>query len=184
MSAADTALQTRRAQTKWQADLALAVVALVWGLTFVVVKGALTEISTMYFLALRFAFASLCMTPLLIPVFRTAGRRAVWKGIGGGLIAGVFLWTGYLLQTFGLKYTSAGNSGFLTGLYVVLVPLISAAWYRKWPRAAELAGIAVAGVGMAVLTVPSLDRNFRLNRGDVLTIGCAVVFAGHLMAVG
>jgi drug/metabolite transporter (DMT)-like permease len=83
-----------------------------------------------------------------------------------------------------LKYTSAGNSGFLTGLYIVLVPLISAAWYRKWPTASELTGIGVATAGMTLLTIPSLDRGFRVNRGDLLTIGCAVVFAFHLLVVG
>lgn len=175
---------TKRPPAKWQADIALAAVALVWGSTFVVVKGALSEISTMYFLALRFGFASLCMLPMLWPVLRTAGGRALWRGIGGGFAVGVFLWAGYFLQTAGLKYTSAGNSGFLTGLYVVLVPLISAAWFRKWPLAAELAGIAIAGIGMTVLTLPSLDRSLHLNRGDALTIGCAVVFAFHLLVLG
>ncbi len=177
-------LSERRIPARWQADLALASVALIWGSTFVVVKAALGEISTMYFLALRFGFATACMAPMLVPVFRSSGKRAVWKGIGGGLVAGVFLWMGYLLQTFGLKYTSAGNSGFLTGLYVVLVPLISAAWYKKWPRRPELAGIAIAGVGMTVLTIPSVDRNFHVNRGDLLTIGCALVFAFHLLVLG
>lgn len=177
-------LQARRIPAKWKAELALAFVALLWGSTFVVVKEALSGISTMYFLALRFAFASLCMTPLLLPVFRSEGARAAWRGIGSGLVAGIFLWTGYLLQTFGLKHTTAGNSGFLTGLYIVLVPLISAAWYRRWPGIPELLGIAVAGAGMTVLTIPSLDRNLRINQGDLLTIGSAVAFAFHLMVVG
>ena len=184
MSAVETPLLVKPPRLRWQADLALGFVALIWGLTFVVVKAALNDISTMYFLALRFGFASLCMTPMLIPVFRAAGARSVWTGIGGGLLAGLFLWAGYLLQTFGLNYTSAGNSGFLTGLYIVLVPLISAAWYRKWPRVSELVGIAIATAGMSILTIPSLDRSFRFNRGDLLTVGCAVAFAFHLLVVG
>jgi drug/metabolite transporter (DMT)-like permease len=184
VSAVETPLLVKPPRLRWQADLALGFVALIWGLTFVVVKAALNDISTMYFLALRFGFASLCMTPMLIPVFRSSGVRSVWKGVRGGLVAGVFLWAGYLLQTFGLKYTSAGNSGFLTGLYIVLVPLISAALYRKWPTFPELAGIAVATAGMTILTIPSLDRGFRFNRGDLLTIGCAVTFAFHLLVVG
>ncbi len=68
-----------------------------------------------------------------------------------------------MLQTFGLKYTSAGNSGFLTGLYIVLVPLISAAIYRRWPQIPELLGISVATVGMVLLTLPSLERQFHLE---------------------
>lgn len=184
MSATEAPAIAKRSHPRWQADLALAVVALIWGSTFVVVKGALRDISTMYFLALRFGFAALCMTPMLFPVYRMGGLDALKRGITGGLVAGLFLWAGYMLQTFGLKYTTAGNSGFLTGLYVVLVPLISAAWYRKWPKASELTGIAIATVGMTVLTIPSLDRNFKMNRGDALTIGCAGAFAIHLLVLG
>jgi drug/metabolite transporter (DMT)-like permease len=162
----------------------LAVVALVWGTTFVVVKRALVEISTMYFLAVRFGLASLCMFLIFLPAFRRTDTRALWRGLRGGAIAGVFLWLGYILQTFGLKYTSAGNSGFLTGLYIVLVPLISAAVYRRWPQTAELLGIAVAAGGMVLLTLPTLGGGIHINRGDILTIGCAVAFAFHLLVLG
>lgn len=169
---------------RWQADLALAFVALVWGTTFVVVKHALLDISTMYFLALRFCVASVCMLVMFVPAFRRAGRRQVIQGLRGGAAAGLLLWLGYVLQTLGLKYTSAGNSGFLTGLYIVFVPLISAAIYRRSPLLSELAGISVATVGMALLTIPSMEHSFRLNRGDLLTIACAVAFAFHLLVLG
>ncbi len=172
------------APPRWQADLALAIVALVWGTTFVVVKNALTEISTLYFLTLRFALASLCMLLMFLPAFRRSAPGAIWRGLRGGATAGIFLWLGYVLQSLGLKYTSAGNSGFLTGLYIVLVPLISAAVYRRWPQARELIGIAVASAGMAVLTLPSLDGRFHMNNGDLLTVGCAVAFAFHLLILG
>jgi drug/metabolite transporter (DMT)-like permease len=171
-------------KTRWTADLALAVVALVWGTTFVIVKRALVDISTTYFLALRFALASACMLAIFLPAFRRATLGDLWRGLRGGAITGLFLWLGYVLQSFGLKYTSAGNSGFLTGLYIVLVPLISAAVYRRWPQAREIAGIAFATLGMFFMTLPNLDAHFRMNRGDVLTIGCAVVFAGHLLVLG
>jgi drug/metabolite transporter (DMT)-like permease len=167
---------------RWRADLSLAVVALIWGTTFVVVKSALGDISTMYFLALRFGLAALCMLALFTPAFRRAGRRAVLSGLAGGALAGVFLWTGYVLQTFGLKYTTAGKSGFITGLYIVLVPLISAALYRRAPRIAELVGILIAAGGLTLLTIPSLELH--MNRGDVLTVGCAVAFALHLIVLG
>ncbi len=179
---------TKASPARWQADLALAFVALVWGTTFVVVKHALTDISTLYFLTLRFAVASLCMLLMFLPAFRRAGRRQVYRGLKGGATAGLFLWLGYVLQTLGLKYTSAANSGFLTGLYIVLVPLISAAVYRRWPQISELLGILIASSGMALLTVPSMQHGFQLgfevNRGDALTIGCAVAFAFHLLVLG
>jgi drug/metabolite transporter (DMT)-like permease len=169
---------------RWQADLTLASVALIWGVTFVTVKRALNEISTMYFLAVRFGLAGFFMLLFFGLRFRGVGLAAVWRGLRGGAAAGVFLWLGYVLQTFGLKYTSAGNSGFLTGLYIVLVPLISASVYRRWPQIPELIGVAVASAGMALLTIPSLDRNLHMNGGDLLTVGCAVAFAFHLLVLG
>ena len=173
-----------KAPARWQADLALAFVALTWGVTFVVVKRALVEISTIYFLAIRFAIASVCMAAMFVPAFRRYGPRSVWRGLRGGAAAGVFLWLGYILQTFGLKYTSAGNSGFLTGFYIVLVPLLSAVLYRRPPQLRELTGIAVATGGMALLTFPSGHHGVQVNRGDILTIGCAVAFAFHLLVLG
>ena len=182
-------IKLTRSLARWQADLALALVALIWGTTFVVVKQALNEISAMYFLAVRFALASACMLLMFLPAFRRTEARAIWLGLRSGALAGIFLWLGYVLQTFGLKYTSAGNSGFLTGLYIVLVPLISAAVYRHWPQISELVGICIAGIGMMLLAIPSLDRNFhinhfQINKGDLLTIGCAIAFAFHLLVLG
>lgn len=176
-----------RVAARWRADLALTLIAIVWGATFVMVKQALHEISILYFLALRFGLATLSMLALFLPAFRKMSAPAFWRGFRGGAVAGGFLSSGYVLQTFGLKYTSASNSGFLTGLYVVLVPLIGAAVFRRWPQTRELLGVTVATAGLAILTVPSVDRGFsfsHLNRGDLLTAGCAVAFAGHLLVLG
>ena len=109
--------------------------------------------------------------------------RAVWAGLRGGALAGVFLWMGYILQTFGLKYTSAGTSGFITGLYIVLVPLVGAVIYRRRPNASEIVGILIATAGMVLLTIPSFTA-MRPNFGDVLTLGCAGAFAVHLVVLG
>jgi drug/metabolite transporter (DMT)-like permease len=87
-----------------------------------------------------------------------------------------------MLQTFGLKYTSAGKSGFVTGLYIVLVPVVGALIYRRAPQASEVLGILAATAGLVLMTLPSLE--LRMNVGDALTIGCAVAFAFHLLMVG
>jgi drug/metabolite transporter (DMT)-like permease len=173
-----------RAPARWKADGALALAALIWGTTFVAVKGAVRDMSTMYFLGVRFTFGAICMALLFSKPLRSVSRRHFLGGLRGGLVAGIFLWAGYAFQTNGLRYTTAGNSGFLTGLYIVLVPLFSAALYRKWPRRAELVGVGLAGAGMLVLELPSLQEGVSLNRGDLLTLGCAVCYAGHLMTVG
>ena len=176
-------VQTRH-HSRWQADAALALVAVVWGSTFVLIKDALADISTVYFLFLRFSLASLCLLVLFAPAFRKTPWRETAQGLGSGALAGLFLWLGYILQTMGLKYTTAGNSGFLTGLYIVLVPLIGAAFLRKRPTARETVGILIATSGMVVMTLPSLLANFTFNRGDLFTIACAVAFAFHLVTVG
>jgi drug/metabolite transporter (DMT)-like permease len=159
-------------------------VALVWGTTFVVVKRALDQISTFYFLATRFGLAAICMSLLFVPAMSRAGWRETRRGLLGGTIAGLFLWSGYVLQTFGLKFTSAGNSGFITGFYIVLVPLVAAMIYRRLPGAREAAGIVIATAGMAFLSVPSLTANAAINFGDLLTAGCALAFAFHLLMLG
>jgi drug/metabolite transporter (DMT)-like permease len=169
---------------RWRADLALVLVALVWGATFVVVKRALTEISTFYFLAIRFSLASLCLLALFSGAFRAVGAQEVWRGLRGGAAAGVFLWLGYTLQTFGLKYTTAGKSGFLTGFFVVLVPVLAAVIFRKRPQWIEVAGILVATAGIFLLTLPSVHGELHVNPGDLLTIGCAVAYAFHLLVLG
>lgn len=170
------------APPRWRADLSLAVVALIWGTTFVVVKSALAEISAVLFLALRFGLASLCMAALFARPLRRISSAEVLSGLRGGVLAGIFLWSGYMLQTFGLKYTTAGKSGFITGLYIVLVPLIGAVLYRRVPRLAELLGILIAAAGLVLLTLPSLE--LRINLGDALTLGSAVAFAIHLVVLG
>jgi drug/metabolite transporter (DMT)-like permease len=167
-----------------RADAALMLLTLVWGSTFVVVKGALQDASAMCFLALRFATAALCLVLLFLHSFRYMTKRELWCGLRGGLLVGVLLWLGFGLQTWGLERTTASNSGFLTGLYIVLVPLFSAAAYRRWPRPAELVGITVAGVGLVFLTAPSVRSHWTFNLGDILTIGCAVAFALHLLTLG
>jgi drug/metabolite transporter (DMT)-like permease len=184
VSSAVAGVARNRAPARWQADAALALVALIWGVTFVVVKRALAEISTMYFLAIRFSLASLCLLLLFLPSMRALGRSALARGLKGGLAAGIFLWLGYTLQTFGLRYTTAGKSGFLTGFYIVLVPLFGALFFRKWPRTAEIAGILVASFGIALLTVPTVHGDVRINRGDLLTIACAIAYAIHLLVLG
>ena len=123
------------------------------------------------------------MLVLFMPAFLRADRATVRTGLQGGAAAGLLLWLGYLLQTFGLKFTTAGKSGFLTGFYIVLVPPLGALLYGRWPQFRELAAIVIAGTGMVVMTFPSIRDKMAVNLGDALTIGCAVAFAGHILVL-
>ncbi len=166
----------RESGARGRAELALAAVAFLWGATFVIVKGALEDVSTFLFLALRFSMASL----LLAFWLRSRLVRRTPVAWAGGALCGALLFAGYALQTAGLRWTTASNSAFLTGLYIVLVPLLGSFVYRSRPRAAELGGAALAAAGTALLSggLPS-----EWNRGDLLTAGCAVAFAAHILAV-
>jgi drug/metabolite transporter (DMT)-like permease len=161
-----------------RAELALAGVTIIWGTTFVVVKSALAEVSTFVFLALRFWVAAAA----LILIYRSAIRK---QGIGAGVLAGGLLFAAYVFQTLGLERTTASKSAFLTGLSIPMVPLINSLVYRTRPRLVEVAGILIASLGMALMTLASLsDLRSGMSRGDLLSLLCAVTFAFHIVIIG
>jgi len=165
----------------WRAEFALASICLVWGATFVVVKQALGDISTLLFLGLRFSLATLVL--LAIFLFRRGIGNAFRRGpVLGGVLAGTCLFAGYFLQTEGLKYTTPGKCGFITGLYIVLVPLLSSLIERRGPGRFEWLGVALAMSGMALMAIDG--KSLRMNTGDVLTAGCAVMYAVHILVLG
>ena len=149
--------------------LFLLLVTAVWGWTFVLVKDALTQYPTLPFLQLRLVLALVVMVVL---VRRLPTRRELWVGsIAGAVLAG-----GYLAQTIGLTTTSPGNAGLITGLFVVFTPLINrffgaAVYWWTW--------VAVIGalVGTALLTGGPAGMGI----GDILVLGCAVLYALHIV---
>jgi drug/metabolite transporter (DMT)-like permease len=168
------------AHVRWRADLALVFVCMVWGATFVLVKEALADISTLLFLAVRFTMAATALTLVFLGPMRRAGNRG--QAVRGGAIAGVLLFSGYVLQTFGLKLTTATKTAFITALYIPLVPVFSALIHRRAPQAAESTGVLMAAVGMGLMTA---HRNLlEVSAGDLLVAGCAVAFALHIVALG
>lgn len=158
-----------------RAELALAFVCIIWGTTFVVVKRALDDISPALFIAVRFTIGATLL--LLVCLLRKPSGPRRWMA---GLITGFFLFLGYLLQTAGLKFTTPAKSGFLTALYIVFVPLFAALFYRKPPKPVEWAGVLLAAAGVGLMTLPATGLG-DINTGDVMTIGCAVVFAIHIL---
>ncbi|HKY72253.1 MAG TPA: DMT family transporter [Nitrospira sp.] len=152
--------------------LALLLTTFIWGATFPATKAALEQIPPLSFLALRFLLG----TVLIAAWFVVAGYR--WQRHQGilqaGSIATVFLFFGYALQTVGLYYTSASNSAFLTALYVVIVPIM----LRRFDVRVVTATV-IATAGLWLLVKPSTT----MNLGDVMTIGCAIAFAGHIVCL-
>lgn len=157
------------------AALALLAVTAVWGSTFFLLKDVVTRIPVADLLAVRFALASVGLALLMGPRLRL-DRRLLLPGAGLGLLYG----GAQVLQTLGLAQTAASVSGFLTGLYVVATPLLAALLLRQRIRAATWAAVGLATVGLAVLSLTGVSTGY----GELLTVLSAVVYAGHIVALG
>ena len=166
------------------ADLALTLIMAVWGSSFAILRGLMggSAASPLLLVSVRMAIASL----LLVPVLAVRGQLRLLRGalLREGLFCGALLGLGFLLQTEGLQRTTASRSGFLTGMLVVLVPLLEFLVFRKRPALPALLGVLLAFTGMTALSAPWADASHATLAGDWLTVGCALVFAGHVVALG
>lgn len=152
-------------------DLALLAVAAIWGTTFSLVGAAVQTTSPTVFLALRFGAAGLLMLCLLRG---SAWPPGVW--LHGGILA-LAGFAGFWFQTAGLRWTTPSRSAFVTGLSVVLVPAVVLLLFRRRPRLLSVAGAVLAAAGLVLLTSPGAGG---WNRGDLLTLGCALCFAFYI----
>ena len=159
--------------TAGRAAAGLVVVALIWGASFTVIKETLGALSPLVLVAVRFGLAASFASPAL--------RGLTRRELAAGLILGVLFWSGLAFQTAGLVLTTPSRSAFITGLSTPLIPLIGWAVYRTRPRAAVVAAVILAAVGLYYLTDPAGGGP---NRGDLLTVACALLFAGHIVAAG
>lgn len=145
----------------------------IWGATFVTVKDALASADAFTFVALRFTVGALAAGAFAWP---RLGSAEVWRR--GGLL-GVLLYGGYALQTVGLETTSPARSAFITGLTVVFVPFVSWALARRRPSVPAFVAPLLAMAGLQRMTGVTWGGG-PLLIGDVLTLGCAVVYATHI----
>ncbi|MDR7484543.1 MAG: DMT family transporter [Armatimonadota bacterium] len=165
------------ARLRLAADLSLLAVAAVWGLTFSLGKMVLAALPPFTYLAARFTIGAVLLVAVA-PARRAALPARSWMQAAA---VGVVFFLGYGLQTVGLRLTTASKAAFITGLSVVLVPVIASVWLRRRPRGWVWAGIASATAGLALLT---LDDPMGATLGDLLVLGCAVCFALHIVLVG
>jgi drug/metabolite transporter (DMT)-like permease len=160
------------------ADLGLLATAVAWGAAFAVLKDTLNTFQPMTLLAVRFAFAAV----ILSLVFIRRVSRMRWPDVKAGFIVGFFLFLGFIAQTYGLVYTTAGKNAFLTTTYVVVVPFMGWALTRRFPgfHAFLSAGLCIAGVGFLTLGGEGVGG---FNKGDALTLLCAVFYSAQLMSI-
>ena len=165
---------------KYKGEIALFTITIFWGVTFAIIKLALNDISPMLFTAIRFSFAALLLLPFLWkPLFNSN-----IDVIKAGLFLGLLYFIGFATQTIGLYYTTATKSGFITGTFVIFIPILQLILERKSPGKGNLIGIILVIIGLILLSskgmtvldiISELGSNF--NIGDTLTLICAVFYA-------
>ena len=170
-------------------DLLLLLTAVIWGVAFVAQRAGMEHVGPFTYNAVRFALGSLALLPLIAFSRQAAAHRqsptsaAKARPIGAiraGLIAGAVLVFGASLQQIGLVYTTAGKAGFVTGLYVVLVPLSGLFWKQKTGWSAWT-GAVLCVCGLFLLSVTSA---FTVERGDLIVLAGSFFWAAHVQVVG
>jgi drug/metabolite transporter (DMT)-like permease len=161
-----------------QAEIYLLGIVIIWGSTFAIIKGVLDQIPPFTFLAYRFLLAAF----VLYLIFWKRIKENIDKTtLKKGSLIGIFLFMGYAFQTVGLKYTTATKAGFITGLSVVLVPIISHFFIKEKVNRNSVIGVVLAFIGLWFL---NYNSSFSFNLGDFLVLLCAVSFAMHIISVG
>lgn len=163
------------------ADSILLFVALIWGVTFVVVQEAIEQLPPLAFNAVRFSMASLFLFLILLIFYRRQLKQLNRKMLGAGFILGIFLFGGYAFQTIGLQYTTSSKAGFITGLSVVLVPLFAYLILKQAPKWLAMIGAVAAASGLFFLTVGDA---MNMNIGDFYIFLCAICFGLQIVFTG
>ncbi len=171
----------------WRSDGLLLLTAVIWGTAFVAQRVGVDFVGPFTFNGIRFALGSLVLLPLIMTNTISNGRdRSQEKPVGrgvmifGGVLIGVFLFGGASLQQVGIVYTTAGNAGFITGLYVVIVPIMGLL-FRQKTTAGTWIGAFLAVFGLYLLSVTA---QFTMGYGDFLVLLGAFFWAGHVLVIG
>ncbi|MCF8232249.1 MAG: DMT family transporter [Bacteroidales bacterium] len=163
----------------FKADSLLLLTAAIWGFAFVAQRAGLEFVGPFTYNAVRFALGGLSLMPLL--TLKTNRRQVPgWNILYFGALAGVALFLGSSFQQVGLQYTTAGKAGFITGLYVIIVPILGLIWGDKAGKGVWL-GAVLAVTGLYFLSV---EGDFSVNYGDLLELVCAFFFAIHVLIIG
>ena len=166
-----------------KADLLLLITATIWGFAFVAQRVGMDFVGPFTFNAFRFALGSLSLIPLILLLKNRQSKPSESKKqpvLKGAILAGLALFAGASLQQAGLVYTTAGNAGFITGLYVVIVPILGLFWQQR-PHAGTWMGAVLAAFGLYFLSV---TQTFTISFGDLLVLIGAFFWAGHVLLIG
>lgn len=162
-------------KSKTIADIGLVYAAAIWGSTFFIVKYAIKDIDPVILTAYRFILTTIFFALILL-----WQKKTLFTNFKTGMILGLLLWVIYIPQTIGLKYTTAANSGFITGLFIIFVPLFAWLFLKNKPSLTKISAVFLSLIGLWILTGGGMRG---INIGDLLTILTAMAYAGHLLCV-
>lgn len=169
-----------------KANLLLLITAIIWGFAFVAQRAGMEYLGPFTFNTARFTLGSLSLVPLLLINKRKKFNRSTIISFDnktllyGGLAAGLFLFLGASLQQTGMVYTTAGKGGFITGFYIILVPILGL-FIKQKTSALTWLGALVAIVGLYFLSV---TKNLDINIGDILVFSASFFWAGQILVIG
>jgi len=159
---------------------ALLTTTLIWGTSFVILKNTLDSITPVWVMAIRFGGASILMLLFAIPKLKKLDKGY----LKGGAVMGVCLALGYIVQTYGLNYTTPGKNAFLTATYCILVPFLNWMIVKKKPDIFNIVAAVMCLVGISLVCLSGADKLTDINIGDILTIMCGLFYALHIIATG
>lgn len=177
---------TPKTESRFLGEIIIFTITLLWGSTFVIVKQSLNDISSLLYVAIRFSIAALILFPIYQWKRNKKEKFIIWPGV----FLGVWLFLGFAVQTMGLKLTTATKSGFITGIFVVLIPFFQIFIEKKKPSKGTIIGICLVFLGLIFLSsggssifefLSLIGNDF--NFGDFLTFLCAIFFAVHVVYI-
>ncbi len=154
------------------AEIGLLYASAIWGTTFFIVKNTLQYIDPVTLCSYRFLLAA-----LILMFFLIYNRLPLFSNLKEGLILGFFLWLIYISQTIGLAFTTASNAAFITGLFIIFIPIFLFIFFRKKPTLKSLFAITIALSGLSFLTGGLIHA----NKGDIITLITAFAYALHVL---
>lgn len=164
----------KKGWTQGRADFMIALIAMAWGSSYLMIKIGLGEIPPLLLIGLRFTIAFAAVTAVFFKRVRKSEKRTIFYGA----ILGILLFILFGSLNYGMQTTSVSNAGFLFSTTVVLVPVFNGIFLRRMPERAVICGVAVTFAGICLL---SLQSSFSLQRGDLLCIASAVLYALHII---
>ena len=162
---------------EFRADLLLLTVAIAWGVTFLMVQDAISTTPVYAFLFFRFALASILMFIISYRFLNELNKKTILYGV----ILGIFLFSAFATQTFGLMYTKSSIVAFITGLNVICVPFLTYLFFKDKIKLNVLIASFIAVIGLYLL---SLSGTLVFEKGEFLTLICAILFALQIIFTG